>query len=418
MSNPLQVPTQHVACTVLAPGGGDAPLIRAPEKVHAVFRTLALTACIPLLAGVALFGWRAMMVSIVSVASCVLIQRVCCRLTHTPSRLATDHAVLTGVLLAMTLPAFTPYWLIVLAAVFAIVVGKQMTRGTGHVVWVPALVGRFAVAILAPILCASGSYASLEPAEWPVLSRGHVVFGDVEEAGPTSATESIRPWTQRYAPEGKQALLAPRPTDTLSALRDTPPAYSAIGTPRTDTHRRQPVLLSQLPPIGDILFGCYGGAIGQTSAIALLVAGLFMIYRNYIGWTIPLTMLASAALVAAVAPVQLAGPGGTAQWIWGPICNDGGTQELAFDAGILYVLFQVLSGGLMLGAFFLATEMSARPITARGQCAFGLFCGTAAMTMQLYVDIPVPTIVAILLGNTLTPLFDRWQKTSPRPLHT
>ena len=91
-----------------------------------------------------------------------------------------------------------------------------------------------------------------------------------------------------------------------------------------------------------------------------------MIYRNYIGWTIPLTMLASAALVAAVAPVQLAGPGGTAQWIWGPICNDGGTQELAFDAGILYVLFQVLSGGLMLGAFFLATEMSARPITARG----------------------------------------------------
>ena len=102
MSDPLQVPAHHVTCQRLVSGGGDAPLIRAPEKVHAVFRTLAMTACIPLLAGVALFGWRAMMVSIVSVASCVLIQRVCSRLSHTPSRLASDHAVLTGMLLAMT----------------------------------------------------------------------------------------------------------------------------------------------------------------------------------------------------------------------------------------------------------------------------------------------------------------------------
>ena len=124
------------------PHDPKAPLLRAPEKIRTVFVVTFAAACVPLLAGIFLFGWRAAWVAVVAVASCTIFERLYFRVTHTPALFGRSHAYLTGLLLALTFPAFTPTVVIVLAAAFAILIGKAIFGGVGHFLWQPALVGR------------------------------------------------------------------------------------------------------------------------------------------------------------------------------------------------------------------------------------------------------------------------------------
>ena len=116
-------------------------------------------------------------------------------------------------------------------------------------------------------------------------------------------------------------------------------------------------------------------------------------------------MLLGAALTAGIAPVRTAASNG--HWLWLPALAEG------WDVGLVYVASQMLGGGLMLAAFFLATEMTSRPVTAKGQIVFGLLCGTLAVLLSQYTDIPIPAYAAVLICNTFTPLLD---KLSPRVL--
>ncbi len=373
-----------------------APFIRAPEKIRSVFLVTTAAASLPLGAGIIIFGWRAAMVALVGMVSCVLIERLYFRVTHRPAVLGRTHVYLTGVLLAVTLPAFTLWYVVVLASVFAILIGKAVFGGVGHFLWQPALVGRFAVAVITPVLV---SQSVLRPNLWPVLSQENIFLGDVKNV---RADKDYRGWRGRPAPREADGFALPHPSATLGKLTrgGTPPGYSALASVREEIPNRKPTALTRMPPISDLLLGTRPGGIGETCAVVIIAAGLYLVYRNYVKWQLPFAFLASAAIVAAVAPVRLAGPNNTIEWVWIPLLSEG------LDVGFTYVNYQLLSGAMLLAAFFLATEMTSCPVTTGGQVIFGVGCGVVAMLLKLYLNTPIPAYLAVLGMNTFTPTID------------
>lgn len=374
---------------------GQAPVLRAPDKVHHIFSVTMAAACLPLLAGVLIFGYRAAIVAGVAVASCAALEWLYFRVTHTPAMLGRTHAYLTGLLLALTLPPFLPWYIVILAAIFTILLGKAIFGGVGHFIWHPALVGRLAVAVIVPVLF---SGEMIQPETWPVLAQDHLLLGNVRDVDPP---QSYLGWRDRHAPRNADGFALEHPAETIAPLtRGDQPAYSALARVRNDIPRRKPVALTEMLPLRDLMLGVRPGGIGETSAIAIIIAGMYLIYRNYIKWYLPFTILAAAGVVAAVAPIHLAGPNNVVETVWFPIAAEHGA------VGFTYICYQLLSGELLLAAFFFATEMTSRPVTVGGQVIFGIGCGGLAMLMKLYVPTPIPAYVAVLIMNTFTPSID------------
>ncbi|HAU37223.1 MAG TPA: hypothetical protein DCX07_05850 [Phycisphaerales bacterium] len=378
----------------------EAPFLRAPEGARTVFLVTAGACAGPLAAGAMLFGWRALAVTALSVLSCAAIEKAYYRVTRAPALLGRSHACLTGLLLAMTLPAFVPWYVPIIAAAFAILVGKAVFGGVGHFLWQPALVGRLAVAVLFPATV-------MNPSAWPLLAQNKAIFGDVAQAKRSAV---YRQWQGTPAPQGADAFALPHPTAELSSLtRGAEPAYSGLIFPG-DWPRAKPTALAALPPIGEMLYGARPGGIGETCIILILVAGLYLVYRNYVKWQLPLAMLAGAWAVAAVAPIRLAGPNNTIETVWWPLlghhlagrCD----ADLCVQVGFTYVNYQLLGGELFLAAFFLAPEMTTRPVTTGGQVLFALGCGVLGMLLQLYFETPIPFYLAVLAMNTAVPTID------------
>lgn len=386
-SDPLRAGRRYPAFT--------SPFLRAPEGARGVFGVTFAAACAPLAAGLLFFGWRAAMVTALAIGGCVAIEHFYYRVTRVPAMVGRSHAYLTGLLLALTLPAFVPWYIPLIAAAFAIIVGKGIFGGVGHFLWQPALVGRLAVAVMFPAALTTPFPAY--PGHWPVLAQNRVLVGDLTHA---RAVENYRHWRGRPAPPGADALLLPHPARTLDGLTAVPPQFSALIHVPADVPRARPAVLMRLPRINDLLYGARPGEIGETCVLVILVAGLYLIYRHYVSWTLPASFLLAAAAVAAVAPIHLPGRHAAVVRVWLPLLKEG------LDVGFIYVTYQILSGGVMLAAFFLATEMTSRPVTRGGQALFGVGCGAAAMMLKLYVDTPIPAYLAVLAMNTLTPTID------------
>jgi len=414
------------------PPGAPAlpPFLRAPETARSIFVVMLVAACGPLAAGIVFFGWRAAMIAALSVGGCLVCQLGYARIVRSPMLERRSHAVLLGVLLALTLPPWAPWYVPLVAAAFATIVGKAIFGGVGHYLWQPALVGRLAVAVL----FAGPLAAPMEkhPQALPMLAPNHLILGDVLEARRVSDNQ---PWGETFLP-GDAHAASIRPTTAILAplTRGDTPAFSAlmdVPVPQeTDAldhaaaegiPNAKPAALMKVPPIEDLIFGSRPGGIGETCIPAILIAGLYLIYRNYVRWVLPVTFLLAAAAVAAFGPIQLAGGDG-AVWGWGPAggwcpANWGASEwtlppllREGFAVGTLYVMYQLLGGAVLLTAFFLATEMTSRPITAGGQAIFGLGGGAIAMTLQLYTDSPIPAYMAVLAMNTVTPFIDaRWR---------
>jgi len=371
-----------------------APFVRAPEATRTIFLATIYAACVPLLMGTCFFGWRAAYVAALSVGSCVVIEWMYYRITRTPALLGRTHAVLTGLLLALTLPPFAPWYAVIIGAVFAIVVGKGIFGGVGHFVWHPALIGRVAIAVMLPLL-ARGP-ADAHPNAWPILSQHKVFIGDLSRY---RYVDEFREWRGRAAPIRVDAFLVTRPETTLAALTRGKAQFTAIARSQVGAPHPQKVALMDMPSLPNALTGAIPGAIGETSAVLIVIAGLYLVYRNFVRWQLPAAIVLSAAITAAVAPVQLMGLRPYSAW-W-PVVLEG------LDAGIIYVAYQVGTGGLMLTAFFLATEMTTRPATRDGQIIFGAGIGILAMLLRLYTSVPVPCFVAVLIMNSFTQTIDR-----------
>lgn len=375
------VPAVPDAATA-AEAGLAAPFLVAPEASQSIFMVIFAAALAPLAAGLVFFGWRALVVAALSVGGCVAVESAYYRVTRTPALLGRSHAAVTGLLLALTLPPEVAWYVPLVGAVFAIIVGKAIFGGVGHFLWQPALVGRLAVAVLfAPPLFSS---ALLNPPRWPVLAQGSVFHGDVTKAKPMS---TYRRWRGTPAPPGADAFSLPRPRETLRALTGPPEAAPmAISS-----------ALRHMPPAWDMLVGAHGGGIGETCTIVILVAGLYLVYRSYVRAHLPGLILLAAAITVAIAPIRAVPDG---HWEWFPIVSQG------LDVGFTYVAYHICCGELMLAAWFFATEMTSRPVTAPAQAIFGVLLGGLAMLGRLYMDIPIPAYAAVLACNTLTPALD------------
>lgn len=359
-----------------------APFLHAHETSRGIFITIFVAACVPLVAGVVFFGWRALLVTVLSVAGCVATESAYYRVTRTPSLMGRTHAAVTGLLLALTLPVSVPWYVPLAGAAFAIIVGKAIFGGVGHFLWQPAIVGRLAVTVIfAPPMFNTNL---LNPPAWALLAQDRIVMGDARSAKPVS---TYRQWRRTPAPEDADAFALTRPRRQLRELTlptGQPPA-SITST------------LRHMPPAWDLISGAHSGGIGETSAIAIIIAGLYLIYRNYVRGHLPGMFILAAAATAAIAPIRI---GDGTSWQWFPIVSEG------FDVGFTYVAYHLLCGELLLAGFFLAGEMTSRPVTAPAQAVFGFLCGAGAILLRLYLPIPIPAYAAILICNTLTPLLD------------
>ena len=299
-----------------------APQLRQSATTRAMMADV-MVALIPTTGmAVYLFGLRVLALCAVSMAACVFFEWLYRRLTHQSVTVGDLSACVTGLLLALSLPATSPYWVPVLGGAFGIIVVKQFYGGLGKNFMNPALGGRMLAATL-PMLMTN----------WP------------------------QP-LQRLSLIGADAVTAPTP---LSYLHE-----------------------EALPPQGlDLLFlGDRGGCMGEVSAFALLLGFGYLLLRRVITARIPLAYLGTSAALCLVFY-----PAGVNPLVW--------------------TAYQLLSGGLLMGAVFFATDPATTPVTPRGQLMFGVGCGLLTMLLRYCGSYPEGVGWAILTMNCLVWLMDR-----------
>ena len=266
------------------------------------------------------FGLRSVILTAVCIISCVLLEYLWNMLMKKPQTVGDCSAALTGLLLAYNLPANLPYYIAIVGAAVAIILVKCLFGGIGKNLFNPAITARIFLFI---------SFAA-QMTTWPL---------------PRMAAK----------------------TDAVTG--PTPLALVAGGASKSD-----------LPSNMDMFLGFTGGSLGEVSALALLVGGLFLIWRKVISPAIPCAFLGTVFVIA-----------------------------LAYYKGDFNMaIFHLCAGGVMLGAFFMATDYVTSPKLTRGQIMFGIGCGIITMAIRLWGNYPEGVSFSILLMNICTPLINRW----------
>ncbi len=305
-------------------------LLTPAPHVHGTLNTTRIMygVCIGLLpaaaAGIFLFGVNAAMLLLASVSTCVLAEALFQKIRGKKLRITDGSAVLTGLLLGLVIPPGLPIWMVILAAVFAIGIGKEIFGGLGHTIFNPALVGR---AFLSAAFPAAMS-------RYPAPFIGSLVSG--------------------------------KACDAVSAA--TP-----LGLHKFE---------SAMTPYADLFSGAVGGSIGETSALALLAGGLYIIARGYADWRIPAAFLGT--LFVSAEALHYFSPG-------------------VYAPGV----FHILAGGALIGALFMATDPVTSPVTRKGRWIFGAGCGALVIIMRTWGGQPEGVMYSILLMNSIVPLLNR-----------
>ena len=334
--------------------------VRTSPHIHGSLRTdkamlFVIAALLPsALWGIWAFGLRALAVLLVSIASSVLAEYLL-GLVSKEFTLKDFSAVVTGLLVGMNMPPAVPLFIPVIASAFAIAVVKWTFGGLGCNWMNPALAGR--VFVFFSFTSEMSAYT---------LPR---VFGvdAVASATPLSALKTA-----------VSAGGVGRSTELLSL-------------PVTDFALNLGDKLGISPYAVDAFFGNVGGCIGEVSSLLLLVGGLFLIATHIITWHIPVVYLGSFALLS---------------WVFGGIPYGLG----AFHGEILLPLF---SGGLMLGAFFMATDGVTTPTTMKGEIIFALGCGFFTFLIRYFGSLPEGVSLAIILMNIVSPTIERFVRPKP-----
>ncbi len=304
----------------------SSPHIRTIESVQSVM-TDVLIALFPVsLMAVLLFGYQALITMALSVVTAMVVEALWLRKRDLYSD---GSAAVTGLLFALVLPPAPPWWLIVFGSASAIIIGKQVFGGIGYNIFNPALVGRAVV----------------------LVSWGGHMAGNI-----WSPPQPFAFGTDVSAVTGATALA--EPSEAMN--------YS----------------LTQL------FIGTVPGSLGETSALALLIGGLWLLYRGHIDWRIPVGFIGTVFVMGAL--------------------FDGGFYSTHLATG----LFHVLAGGVMIGALYMATDMVSSPVTPRGRLIFGIGCGLITMLIRIWGVLPEGVTYAILLMNAVTPIIDNF--TVPR----
>lgn len=307
--------------------------------------------------GLVQFGWPAVFLFAVTLTTAVVAEAACLRIAGKPVRpfLTDGSAVLSGWLLAMTLPPWAPWWVGAVGSLIAIVVAKQIFGGIGQNLFNPAMVARVALLISFPVEMTR--FVAPEPifsAHAPGILEGlAITFGGAQASTLVDASTGATVLGHMRTELG-QGLAAPQIlADSFSALRG--------------------------------VLGTTSGSMGETSALLILLGGLFLLYKRVISWQIPVAMLGTIALAATLMhlldPEHFAGP-----------------------------IYHLLSGATFLGAFFIATDLVTSPVSARGQVVFGAGCGLLVFVIRSWTSYPEGVAFAVMLMNATTPLIDHWMR--------
>jgi len=289
------------------------------------YMVMPIVAVLPAaLASVYFYGWRALAIIAVSYLFGALTELTFCAVRRVE---ITEGLLVTGILYPLTLPPTLPLWMVALGIIVGVAVGKELFGGTGYNVFNPALAGRAFLAFAFPVQMTNFWYAPFQ--------RG---FGGF----------------LHYAPD---ALTKATPLIQMK--------FDHLAT-----------------PWWNLLWGNTAGSLGETSAVLLILGGLFLILTRTIDWRVPLGYIGSLGLFSwllwGVAPQRFPGP-----------------------------VFQILAGGLMLGAFFMATDPVTSPLTSKGRWAFAVILGLLTVAIRSFTGFAEGVMFAILIGNMFTPLLDR-----------
>lgn len=316
----------------------SSPHLRQDKDIKKIMWSVVFALLPAVIASYLAFGWRAILVIFISTVFALLSEFVVFKLRKMPNNLGDGSAAVAGILLALTLPANVPLYVPAVGAVFAVAIAKHAFGGLGMNIWNPALAAR------AFLLASFPGYIVM--AKWPLLKE--VAVGNIASKA-----------------------------DVLT-----------MATPLEALKKGALVASSNL----EIFLGHIPGSLGEASALALLIGGLFLIYKGYVNWRLPLTYIATVALLTFILPAKTA------------------TGYAAFFSGPVFI--HVFSGGLFLGAFFMASDMVTSPFTNKGQIIFAFGCGLLTALIRLYGGYPEGVCYAILIMNTFVPLIDRL--TTPR----
>ena len=310
----------------------SSPHIKAEDDTRSLMFDVLLALAPALCAAVFIFGWRALVLTVISMVSCAVFETIYNKLVHKPNTAGDLSCLVTGVLIAFNVPVSAPWWMVVLGALFGIIVVKMLFGGIGKNFMNPALGAR-----------------AFMMASWEGL---------------------MTTWTQPYA---KLPLIGTvELTDAISTA--TPLAALKTGALPDAT-------------LTELLLGQTGGVIGETSALALIAGGIYLLCRKVITINIPAAYILTVAVLTFAFPM-------------------GGVDR------IQWMLSQVLSGGLMLGAIFMATDYATSPVTPKGQVIFGIGCGLLTVFIRYFGGFPEGVSYSILIMNTLVWAIDK--ATHPR----
>lgn len=325
-----------------------APHIKDDDTVEKIMYAVLL-ALLPALAGsVYFFGLKALWLSIIGMISAVITEYICQKVRGVKVSIADGSALVTGLLVAFNVPPDTPWWIPAVGSAFGIVVGKEIFGGLGYNILNPALVGR-----------------AFLMASWPI----------------EMTTKWIKPRGGTLS--GIKAVTSATPLTTFKEMSGVVAEASKHSTQQVQNAH---LALSQLSDSWlNVFLGNIGGVIGETSALLLLIGGLYLIARKIVDWRIPLSYIGTVALLSWI----IMGPKGL------------------FTGN---VFFHVFSGGLMLGAFFMATDMVTSPITPKGRWIFGIGCGVLTVFIRKWGGYPEGVSYSILLMNVTVPLINKFTK--------
>lgn len=293
------------------------PHVRSKESIQSIMRDVIIALVPATAAGIYYFGINALILVIAAIASAVAFEAICQKVMKKPVTVSDLSAVVTGLLLAMNLPAAAPVWVAIVGSAFAIIFGKQLFGGLGQNFINPALAGR--AFLLA-------SYPT-EMTTWSV-------------------------------PNGLEVADA--------ATYATPLAQLKAG--HLDAS------------LGELILGQCGGTIGETCAIALIIGGVYLLYKHVISWKIPVIYIATVAI------------------LFGVIGRH----------GVRMPLQEIMAGGVMLGGIFMATDYASSPVTPKGQIIFAVGAGLITFLIRTFGGYPEGVSYSILIMNCAVPLIERF----------
>lgn len=308
----------------------STPHIRSNDSIENIMGDVLIALAPASIMGIFFFGWKALLIIIISMASCAFFEAAYQKLTKQPVTVTDLSALVTGLLLALNLPVTSPFWLPIVGGFFAIVVAKQVFGGLGQNFINPALAAR-----------------AFLVASYPTLTTGTAFqIGDSLPIGIDGIT-SATPLAQ--IAESETALNIAK-SDFINAV-----------------------------------IGRIGGTIGETCAVALILGGVYLIARKVISWKVPVTYILTVLVLTAIFKYTGIAPN-------------------------RMPVYEIFTGGLMLGAFFMATDYASSPVTPLGQIIMGVGCGLITTLIRVFGGYPEGVSYSILLMNLCVPLIDRYTK--------